>query len=58
MAELTAINTSPLIFLTKGGFVDFLLLISPSIIVPSAVAGEIQEYGETDVTAVTLKNTD
>ncbi len=73
MAELPAINTSPLIFLTKGGFVDLLLLISSSIIVPDAVAVEIQEYGETDVTAIaveiqeygetdvtaiTLKNTD
>ncbi len=57
MAELPAINTSPLIFLTKGGFVNLLLLISPSIIVPSAVAAEIQEYGEIDVTAVALKNT-
>jgi predicted nucleic acid-binding protein len=58
VAELPAINTSPLIFLTKGGFVDLLLLISPSIIVPNAVATEIQEYGETDVTAVALNNTD
>ncbi len=58
MAELPAINTSPLIFLTKGGFVDLLLLISPSIIVPDAVAAEIQAYGEIDVTAVALDNTD
>jgi predicted nucleic acid-binding protein len=57
VAELPAINTSPLIFLTKGGFIDLLLLISPSIIVPSAVAAEIHEYGETDVTAVALNNT-
>lgn len=58
MAELPAINTSPLIFLTKGGFVDLLLLISPSIIVPLAVATEIQAYGSADVTAVALNNTD
>ncbi|MDZ8052834.1 MAG: DUF3368 domain-containing protein [Aulosira sp. ZfuVER01] len=58
MAELPAINTSPLIFLTKAGFIDLLQIISPSIIVPDAVAAEIQEYGETDVTAVALKNTD
>jgi len=58
VAELPAINTSPLIFLTKGGFLDLLQVISPSIIVPSAVATEIREYGETDVTAVALKNTD
>nr|WP_199326331.1 DUF3368 domain-containing protein [Nostoc parmelioides] len=55
---MPAINTSPLIFLTKGGEVNLLRLISPSIIVPSAVATEIREYGETDVTAVALNNTD
>ncbi|MEA5507592.1 DUF3368 domain-containing protein [Halotia wernerae UHCC 0503] len=58
MAELPAINTSPLIFLTKGSFLDLLLLISPSIIVPASVAAEIQAYGSTDVTAAALKNTD
>ncbi|MEH2364038.1 hypothetical protein [Nostoc sp.] len=50
MAELPAINTSPLIFLTKGGFLDLLLLMGSSIIVPDAVAAEIQAYGEIDVT--------
>lgn len=58
MAELPAINTSPLIFLTKGGFLDLLLLMGSSIIVPNAVATEIQAYGSADVTAVTLNNTD
>lgn len=58
MAELPAINTSPLIFLTKGGFVDLLGFLSPSIIVPSALAAEVREYRETDVTALALKNTD
>ncbi|MEH1932439.1 MAG: DUF3368 domain-containing protein [Nostoc sp.] len=58
MAELPAINTSPLIFLTKGGFLDLLLLMGSSIIVPSAVATEIQAYGSADVTAVALNNTD
>ncbi|NDJ22147.1 DUF3368 domain-containing protein [Nostoc sp. B(2019)] len=58
MAELPAINTSPLIFLTKGGFLDLLQVISSSVIVPLAVAAEIQAYGSTDVTAVALNNTD
>lgn len=44
MAELPAINTSPLIFLTKGGFLDLLQVISSSVIVPNAVATEIQAY--------------
>ncbi|MBW4629651.1 MAG: DUF3368 domain-containing protein [Brasilonema octagenarum HA4186-MV1] len=58
MAEIPAINTSPLIFLTKGGYLDLLRIISSSIIVPAAVATEIQAYGETDVTAVALTNTE
>lgn len=57
MVEHPAINTSPLIFFTKGGFLDLLQIVSPEIIVPAAVASEIQAYGETDVTAVALKNT-
>ncbi len=57
MVEHPAINTSPLIFLTKGGFLDLLQIISPEMIVPAAVASEIQAYGETDVTTVALKNT-
>jgi predicted nucleic acid-binding protein len=58
VAEIPAINTSPLIFLTKGAVLELLQIISPSIIVPQAVATEIQAYGETDVTAVALKHTD
>jgi predicted nucleic acid-binding protein len=58
VAELPVINTSPLIFLTKGGFLDLLQVISSSVIVPDAVAAEIQAYGSADVTAVALNNTD
>jgi predicted nucleic acid-binding protein len=49
-----AINTSPLIFLTKGGVLELLQIISQEIIVPAAVATEIQAYGEMDVTAIAL----
>lgn len=52
-----AINTSPLIFLTKGGFLHLLQVVSPEIIVPQAVATEIQAYGETDITASSLAHT-
>lgn len=58
MAEIPAINTSPLIFLTKGGFLELLQLVSPEIIVPGAVATEIQAYGATDATAQALAATD
>jgi predicted nucleic acid-binding protein len=52
-----AINTSPLIFLTKGGFLNLLQIISPEIIVPQAVETEIQAYGETDITATAIAKT-
>lgn len=58
VVEILAINTSPLIFLTKGGFLELLQLISPEIIVPVAVAREIQAYGATDTTAQALATTD
>lgn len=52
-----AINTSPLIFLSKGDFLQLLQIVSPEIIVPQAVASEIQAYGETDITATALAKT-
>jgi len=57
VVERPAINTSPLIFLSKGSFLHLLQIISPEIIVPQAVATEIQAYGETDVTAMALLST-
>lgn len=54
MTEYPVINTSPLIFLTKSGFLNLLQIVSPEIIVPQTVASEIQAYGQTDITAMTL----
>lgn len=58
MTESPAINTSPLIFLSKANLLNLLQIVSPQIIVPEAVATEIQAYGETDLTARTLAATD
>ncbi len=58
MAEFPAVNTSPLIFLTQANLLDLLQILSPFIIVPQAVATEIQAYGNTDVTAQMLAQTD
>ncbi|NER06476.1 MAG: DUF3368 domain-containing protein [Okeania sp. SIO3C4] len=58
MAEIPAVNTSPLIFLTQANLLNFLQILSPKIIVPQAVATEIQAYGNTDVTAQMLAQTD
>ncbi len=44
MVERPAINTSPLIFLTKGGFLNLLQVVSQEIVVPEAVATEIQLF--------------
>lgn len=57
MAELPAINASPLIFLTKAGLINLLQLISKEVIVPATVAAEIMQYGEMDVSAQALAQT-
>ncbi len=58
MANFPAINTSPLIFLSKANLLNLLQIVSSQIIVPEAVATEILAYGETDVTAKILAATD
>lgn len=58
MAESPAINASPLILLTKAGLLNLLQLLSQEIVVPAAVATEIGQYGETDVTAAALAQTE
>ena len=58
MANFPAINTSPLIFLSKANLLNLLQIVSSKIIVPEAVATEILAYGETDVTARSLAATD
>lgn len=57
MAKLPAVDTSPLIFLSKSGYLDLLQLISPEIIVPKAVATEIEAYGLNDITVQALTQT-
>lgn len=58
MPSLTVINTSPLIFLSKGGYLELLQVLSAEIVVPMAVRDEIYAYGEDDVTAKALRETD
>ncbi|WP_233258436.1 hypothetical protein [[Phormidium] sp. ETS-05] len=45
MAKFPAINTSPLIFLSKANLLNLLQIVSSKIIVPEAVATEILAYG-------------
>jgi len=58
LVKLAVINTSPLIFLSKAGLVDLLQVLSPEIVVPTAVCNEIYAYGEDDVTAKALREID
>ncbi|MEH2254018.1 hypothetical protein [Nostoc sp.] len=46
MAEPPVINASPLIFLSRGSFLDLLQLLDEKVFVPSAVAVEIQQRGD------------
>ncbi|HEU4834639.1 MAG TPA: hypothetical protein VFS90_09500, partial [Pyrinomonadaceae bacterium] len=57
MAEPAVVNASPLIFLSRAGLIDLLQIISPEVIVPAAVAAEIEIRGNSDPTAQTLANT-
>ncbi|QSJ14546.1 DUF3368 domain-containing protein [Nostoc sp. UHCC 0702] len=57
MAEPPVINASPLIFLSRGGLVDLLQLLGDEVLVPSAVAVEIQQRGTEDPTFVALRQT-
>lgn len=57
MAERAVVNASPLIFLSRAGLIDLLQLVSSEVIVPEAVASEIEVRGESDPTARALVTT-
>jgi predicted nucleic acid-binding protein len=57
VAEPAVVNASPLIFLSRAGLSDLLQLVSSEIIVPEAVAYEIQVRGESDPAAQALATT-
>ena len=51
------VNASPLIFLSKGGYLDLLQLAGEQVLVPEPVAEEIRRRGPDDVTARVLDET-
>jgi predicted nucleic acid-binding protein len=51
------VNASPLIFLSKANLLELLQLASEEIVVPVAVATEIQRRGQADVTVQALERT-
>lgn len=54
MAERSAVNASPLIFLSRASLLDLLQMIFPGVIVPETVAMEIEHRGVDDPTAWAL----
>ena len=48
VAEHAVVNASPLIFLSRAGLIDLLQLVSSEVIVPEAVASEIDIRGKGD----------
>lgn len=57
MADHAAANSSPLIILSRGGFLDLLRLVAQEVIVPSTVAAEVQQRGPDDLTLQALRST-
>jgi predicted nucleic acid-binding protein len=57
VAESAVVNASPLIFLSRAGLINLLQLVSSEVIVPEAVAIEIEVRGESDPTAQALAKT-
>jgi predicted nucleic acid-binding protein len=51
------VNSSPLIFLSKAGLLDWLQLAADTVLVPEAVAREINRREPMDVTATALTRT-
>lgn len=57
MAEQAAVDASPLIFLARADLLELLQLASTDLVVPRAVADEIQRHGGDDPTAAALAST-
>lgn len=55
MPARPVVNASPLIYLSKGGFLDLLQLVGGEIIVPAVVASEILKRGQADPTVQALE---
>jgi predicted nucleic acid-binding protein len=56
--ENSAINASPLIYLSRANLLDLLKIISDEIIIPQPVADEILRRGTNDITARAIRQND
>lgn len=57
MAERPAVNASPLIHLSRGGLISLLQVAGSDIVIPLAVAEEIQRRGALDITVQVVERT-
>jgi predicted nucleic acid-binding protein len=57
VAERPAVNASPLIYLVRAGLLDLLQLLGSEIVLPLAVAAEIQQRGQSDPAVQALNQT-
>lgn len=57
MAEKPAVNASPLIFLARGDLLNLLKVAGDAVVIPTAVAEEIQRRGPNDPTVQAIKKT-
>lgn len=55
MARTAVVNASPLIFLARGGHLPLLRCVADIVLVPHAVAEEINARGDQDVTSCALR---
>lgn len=56
MSRVAVSDASPLILLSRTGYLEFLDLLNSPVQVPAAVADEIREKGEQDITVQTLRD--
>lgn len=57
MTEAAVADASPLILLSRAGYLDLLQLETSTTSIPGAVWAEIGAYGENDITARALRET-
>ncbi len=58
MAKQAIVNSSPLIFLSKAGYIDLLKIVADEILIPTPVILEINRRGDTDITVQALQKAD
>ncbi len=57
VASLAAVNASPLIYLSRAGYLWLLQLASPEVAAPQAVVEELQRRGPDDITVLAIEST-